>query len=53
MAGLDPGYLKLTLDDSSNSKSVLLPDKQNVLLLINPGTDQATPSSQEGFRGRH
>ena len=53
MAGLDPGYLTLTLDDSSNSKLGLLPDKQNVLLLINPGTDQAAPSSQEGFRGPH
>jgi regulator of protease activity HflC (stomatin/prohibitin superfamily) len=53
MAGLDPEYLRFKLYDSSHSKWVLLPDKQNVPLLINPGTDQATTSSHEDFGVRH
>ncbi|MGC4097659.1 MAG: SPFH domain-containing protein [Nitrospira sp.] len=53
MAGLDPESLKFKRDDSSNSKFVLLPDKPNAFLLIDPGTDQATRSLHEGFHGRH
>jgi regulator of protease activity HflC (stomatin/prohibitin superfamily) len=32
-------YLRFKLYDSTNSKFVLLPDKLNVPILINPGTD--------------
>lgn len=53
MAGLESEYLRFKLYDSSNSKLVLLPDKQNVPLSINPGTDRATASSHEDFRARH
>ena len=53
MAGLDPEYLRFQLYDSSNPKSVLLPEKQNVPLAINPETDQATTASNEDFRARH
>ena len=45
MAGLDPEYLTFKLYDSSISKLVRRPNKSNALLLIDPGTDQATPSS--------
>jgi len=53
MAGLEPGYIRFKLYDSSNSEFVLLPDRQNVPLSINPGTDRATASSHENFRARH
>lgn len=53
MAGLDPEYLTFKLYDSSISKLIRPPNKSNALLLIDPRTDQATPSSHEGFRGRH
>ena len=53
MADLNPEYLRFKLYDSSISKFVLLPDKQNAPLSINPGTDQATASSHEDFRARH
>ncbi len=38
-------YLRFRLYDNSNSKFVLLPDKLNVPLLINPGSDHSTFSS--------
>jgi regulator of protease activity HflC (stomatin/prohibitin superfamily) len=37
---LTPEYLRYKLYDSQNSKLVLLPDKLNVPILVNPGTDQ-------------
>lgn len=37
---LTPEYLRYKLYDSSNSKFVLLPEKLNVPILINPGTDR-------------
>ena len=37
---LTPEYLRFKLYDSSNSKFVLLPDKLNTPVLINPGTDR-------------
>ena len=37
---LTPDYLRYKLYDSQNSKFVLLPDKLNVPILINPGQDQ-------------
>lgn len=43
-------YLRFKLYDSSNSKFVLLPDKLNVPILINPGTDRPTVSSHEELR---
>lgn len=49
---LTPEYLRFKLYDSSNSKFVLLPDKLNVPVLINPGTDQSTALSHEDFRTR-
>ncbi|MDF0664542.1 MAG: prohibitin family protein [Nitrospira sp.] len=47
---LTPEYLRFKLYDSSNSKFVLLPDKLNVPILINPGTDHSTGQSREEFR---
>lgn len=47
---LTPDYLRFKLYDSSNSKFVLLPDKLNVPILINPGTDRATNPSHEELR---
>jgi regulator of protease activity HflC (stomatin/prohibitin superfamily) len=38
---LTPDYLRFKLYDSQNSKFVLLPDKLNVPILINPGSDQS------------
>jgi regulator of protease activity HflC (stomatin/prohibitin superfamily) len=49
---LTPDYLRFKLYDSSNSKFVLLPDKLNVPVIINPGTDQSTSLSHEDFRTR-
>ncbi|HEX5545033.1 MAG TPA: hypothetical protein VFX10_06000, partial [Nitrospira sp.] len=49
---LTPDYLRFKLYDSSNSKFVLLPDKLNVPVIINPGTDQSMSSSHEDFRTR-
>ena len=37
---ITPQYLQFKLYDSQNSKFVLLPDKLNVPILLNPGTDQ-------------
>lgn len=37
---LTPDYLRYKLYDSPNSKLVLLPDKLNVPILVNPGADQ-------------
>ena len=37
---LTPEYLRYKLYDSQNSKLVLLPDKLNVPILLNPGADQ-------------
>ena len=38
---LTPDYLRYKLYDSPNSKLVLLPDKLNVPILVNPGQDQS------------
>lgn len=46
---LTPDYLQYKLYDSSNSKFVLLPEKLNVPLLINPGSDQPRTSLREDF----
>ncbi|UVT15796.1 MAG: prohibitin family protein [Nitrospira sp.] len=53
MAGLDPEDVWFKLYDSSNPKVVLLPDKHDMLLLIDPETVQATASSHKDFRDRH
>lgn len=45
---LTPDYLRFKLYDSPNAKVVLLPDKLNVPVLINPGFDQSRTLSQEG-----
>ncbi|MDF0652692.1 MAG: peptidase [Nitrospira sp. LK265] len=47
---LTPEYLRFKLYDSPNSKFVLLPDKLNVPILINPGTDHTTGQAREEFR---
>lgn len=47
---LTPDYLRFKLYDSSSSKFVLLPDKLNVPILVNPGTDRATNPSHEELR---
>jgi regulator of protease activity HflC (stomatin/prohibitin superfamily) len=44
---LTPDYLLYKLYDSSNSKFVLLPEKLQVPILINPGTDQARSLPRE------
>jgi regulator of protease activity HflC (stomatin/prohibitin superfamily) len=44
---LTPDYLRFKLYDSQNSKFVLLPDKLNVPILINPGTDKPAQMTQE------
>jgi regulator of protease activity HflC (stomatin/prohibitin superfamily) len=51
---LTPDYLRFKLYDSQNSKFVLMPDKLNVPVLINPGTDQPTHITREaeGQSGR-
>ena len=46
---LTPDYLRFKLYDSPNAKMVLLPDKLNVPILINPGFDQSRTLSQEGL----
>lgn len=38
---LTPDYLRYKLYESPNSKMVLLPDKLNVPILVNPGADQS------------
>lgn len=43
---LTPEYLQYKLYDSPNAKLVLLPDKLNVPILVNPGSDQPRPLSQ-------
>lgn len=40
---LTPGYLRFKLYDSPNSKLVLLPDKLDVPIVINPGPDAPRP----------
>jgi regulator of protease activity HflC (stomatin/prohibitin superfamily) len=47
---LTADYLRFKLYDSTNSKFVLLPDKLNVPLLINPGYDHSTASSPDDVR---
>jgi prohibitin 1 len=44
---LTSDYLRFKLYDSQNSKFVLLPDKLNVPVLINPGSDPAKQMTQE------
>jgi regulator of protease activity HflC (stomatin/prohibitin superfamily) len=44
---LTPDYLRYKLYDSPNSKLVLLPDKLNVPILINPGPDSPRHTTQE------
>ncbi|MFO0698169.1 MAG: prohibitin family protein [Nitrospira sp.] len=45
-------YLRFKLYDSTNSKFVLLPDKLNVPVLINTGTERAShPPHEEPFTG--
>ena len=44
---LTPDYLRFKLYDSQNSKFVLLPDKLNVPILINPGADNSTKITRE------
>ncbi|HXC66327.1 MAG TPA: hypothetical protein VN638_02845 [Nitrospiraceae bacterium] len=44
---LTPDYLRFNLCDSENSKFVLLPDKLNVPILINPGSDTHRPPNQD------
>jgi regulator of protease activity HflC (stomatin/prohibitin superfamily) len=44
---LTPDYLRFKLYDSQNSKFVLLPDKLNVPILINPGTDKPAQITHE------
>jgi regulator of protease activity HflC (stomatin/prohibitin superfamily) len=46
---LTPDYLRFKLYDSQTSKFVLLPDKLNVPILINPGTETPRALSQESF----
>ncbi|MBS0152238.1 MAG: prohibitin family protein [Nitrospira sp.] len=48
---LTPAYLLFKLYDSSNSKFVLLPDKLNVPILLNPGTDRSPAALHEEFQG--
>ena len=44
---LTEDYLRFKLYDSQNSKFVLLPDKLNVPILINPGADNPTRITRE------
>ena len=44
---LTADYLRFKLYDSQNSKFVLLPDKLNVPILINPGADNPTRITRE------
>jgi regulator of protease activity HflC (stomatin/prohibitin superfamily) len=37
---LTPDYLKYKLYDSPNSKMVIVPDKSNVPIIVNPGSEQ-------------
>ena len=45
---LTQDYLRFKLYDSPNAKMVLLPEKLNVPILINPGFDQSRTLPQEG-----
>jgi len=45
---LTQDYLRFKLYDSPNAKMVLLPEKLNVPILINPGFDQSRTLQQEG-----
>jgi regulator of protease activity HflC (stomatin/prohibitin superfamily) len=47
---LTPDYLQFKLYDSQNSKFVLLPEKMNVPVLINPGSDGSRQMTQESHR---
>jgi prohibitin 1 len=44
---LTPDYLRFKLYDSQNSKFVLLPDKLDVPILINPGADKPAQMTQD------
>ena len=44
---LTPDYLRFKLYDSQNSKFVLLPDKLDVPILINPGADKPAQITQD------
>src|SRR5690242_6339408 len=44
---LTPDYLRYKLYDSQSSKFVLLPDKLDVPILINPGTDKPAQMTQD------
>ena len=44
---LTPDYLRFKLYDSQNSKFVLLPDKLDVPVLINPGSDKPAQMTQD------
>jgi len=46
---LTPDYLRFKLYDSPNAKMVLLPDKLDVPILINPGSEQPRAFSQESL----
>jgi regulator of protease activity HflC (stomatin/prohibitin superfamily) len=46
---LTQDYLRFKLYDSPNAKMVLLPDKLNVPILINPGLEHSIKLSQEGL----
>ncbi len=45
-------YLRYKLYDSQNSKLVLLPDKLNIPILVNPGTDQPHQTLSSEPHGR-
>ncbi len=38
---LTPDYLKYKLYDSPNAKTIIVPDKLNVPLILNPGGDHS------------
>lgn len=38
---LTPDYLKFKLYESPNSKTIIVPDKLNVPLILSPGADQS------------
>ena len=46
---LTPDDLRFTLHDSENMKVILLPDKLNVPILINTGSDSHRPQNQDAL----
>jgi regulator of protease activity HflC (stomatin/prohibitin superfamily) len=48
---LTPEYLRFKLYDSPNAKMVLLPDKLNVPVLLNPGEPRESPVRPDGTSG--